>query len=207
MADDSWQMAGKVATVASLTFGITGTTRSVASIYQTYCSPLTSLENSRQELEDVRLRLQALSPERREQIEAACQRTPSSSGETPNSLKALEKTLDILFDLYWTLKAQYAEMPFTESHLPFTTFRQRVGILRTKATILSTDTHKTTVSFFSVESGSPVGPASDPVIALQLPVPPSPNLMATISAELGLSPCTDDIPMTFMKMTPVDALG
>ncbi|KAH9962897.1 hypothetical protein BC827DRAFT_1266698 [Russula dissimulans] len=204
MADNSWQMAGNAATVASLTFALTGT--SVASIYQTYCSPSTSLENSRKELEEVRSRLQALSPERREQIDAACQRIPSSSGESPNSLKALEKTLEILFDLYWTLRNQYAEMPFTESHLPFTTFRQRVGILRTKAKILLTDTHKTTVAFLSVESGSPVGPASEPVIALQLPVPPSPNLMATIAAEQGSSPCADDIPMVFMRMTPVDAL-
>jgi len=186
------------------TFALTGG-KSIASIYQTYCSPSTSLEDSRKELEKVRSRLQALSPQRREQIEAACQRKPTS-GVTVKSLEDLEAQLQDLFDQHCTLENQYEEIPLTESHRPFTTFRKCVSALRNDAKALLKDTNKTTVPFLSIESDSPVEPASEPVIALQLPVPPSPNLMATIAAEQGSSPCAGDIPMIFMKRTPVDAL-
>jgi len=93
MTDNGWQAAGNVVTVASVTtFALTGG-NSIASIYQAYFSPCTSLENSRQVLEEVRSRLEMLSPQRREQIEAACQRGPSS-GVTPTSLGSLERALE-----------------------------------------------------------------------------------------------------------------
>jgi len=184
-------------------FALSGA-KNIVSVYHTYGSPSASLEHAVQALEKVKSRLQALSPQRREQIEAACQRK-SASGETVKSLKDLEAKLDDLFDLHCTLNNQYEEAPFTESHLPFTTFREQVGILSINAKALLKDIYKTTAPVFSVESNSPVGSASEPVIAWQLPVPPSPNLMATIAAELGSSPCADDIQMTFMKLAPVDS--
>jgi len=167
----------------------------MASIYRTFYSPFSSIEDSGRVLQKVQSRLQMLSPQRREQIEAACQRE-SSSRETPNGLESLERELEDLFDLYCELKIQYEEMSFTESHLPWTLFRERVAALKERAKALLKDTYKTTTQYPSVGFGSPVEPAAAPNT---LPRLPSPNLMAAITAELGSSPGADNIPMARIR--------
>ena len=69
-------------------FAITGATNVLGS-YQTYGSPYASLVESERKLERVRSRLQELSPQRREEIEAQCRASNSKS------LKGLEAELNL----------------------------------------------------------------------------------------------------------------
>jgi len=144
MADLAWQVVGNISNLSGVTGVFVG--GGIASIYQSYCSPSASLKQSEIILNDIKSRLESLSPRRREQIQAALQ-SETSLQEGPKSLEDLEKLLEDLFDLHTRLTKRYDEVPFIESHRPFTTFRRRLEVLKVRATVLRNDTRKTTVPF------------------------------------------------------------
>jgi len=91
MADVAWQAVGNVTNLSGVSCIVVS--GGIASFYQSYCSPSTSLKQSEKALNDVKTRLQSLSPQRRAKIEAAYQ-SAIASGEVPQSLEDLEKDLE-----------------------------------------------------------------------------------------------------------------
>jgi hypothetical protein len=67
-------MVGTIASTAGITTFAIGGAKGIVAGYQTYASPHTCLTESERRLEKVRLRLQGLSPKRREEIEIASRR-------------------------------------------------------------------------------------------------------------------------------------
>jgi hypothetical protein len=89
MSSESWQALGNfVNSAGALGFAVTGAT-SILAGYQAYASPYALLAESERELERVRSRLQGLSPQRREEIDAQCRISNCKS------LKDLEEDLDM----------------------------------------------------------------------------------------------------------------
>jgi hypothetical protein len=74
--------------------------------YQAYASPSTSLTESERKLERVRLRLQGLSPQRREEIEIAIR----SGASNCKSLTDLEKQLEACVLLVYAVSFEFKLM-------------------------------------------------------------------------------------------------
>ena len=90
MTNDAWTAFGNIATTTGITaFAYTGVKGAVAG-YQAYNSASNSLTESEKKLKRVRLRLNELSPQRREEIEKATQ----SNSSTCTSLAGLEAQLE-----------------------------------------------------------------------------------------------------------------
>jgi len=139
MSSEPWQTFGNVVNTAGLTgFAITGATTVLAG-YKSYASPCASLAESKSMLETVKSRLQELSPQRREEIDAQCR------ASSCKSLKDLEGRLDFLMNAYYRLSSGSDKMTLVERHIPFSEFRQRVRKLDRDTKGLFKDTLSTTV--------------------------------------------------------------
>jgi len=123
-----------------------GTAKAVYDTYQAHGSPQASLENSGRKLEKIRLRLQGLSPQRREEIEVATQ-LGTFGNENSRTLADIEKELQDLSDTLCRLNKRYERASWRERYLPFTQFRSLVATLEVKVKTLLNDTWNTTVPY------------------------------------------------------------
>ena len=154
MSGESWQILGNIVNTAGVTgFAITGATTVLAG-YQTYVSPYASLAESERKLDKVQSRLQELTPQQREEIDARS-RASGSKGLTVLEKELIKYVLlndAVSFQIQthgWVSSLRYKfyrlsmgcdEMSFMERHIPFSQLRERVRQLVNHSRALFKDT-------------------------------------------------------------------
>ncbi|KAH9973841.1 hypothetical protein BGW80DRAFT_226303 [Lactifluus volemus] len=150
MSSETWSAIGNIASVSGITGNVAGVIMGAVAGYRAVGSAHTSLQDTRQKLQEIRENLEAVPAKRQRQIEAAALR-----GRCKSFVHVKEKLQD-LWDTHIDMKKQYAESSFSNRFIPGSGLRKAISDLHDEVEDLLKDTWTTTQAHIIAREFTPL---------------------------------------------------